>query len=135
MTSNGPVNSSPNPIVSAANSSSNAGLSAQGGTVAGKEGAASLDNATANGVLVATFTDSTPGVPGDYTASIDWGDGSAAGTGIITSQGTGSGTVFSVFGNHTYAEEGTYAVTVTITKTATDAVAIALVRPSSATPR
>ncbi len=126
ITANGPVNSSPDPIVSAANSSSSAGLSAQGATVTGTEGAASLDNPTANGALLATFTDSTPGVPGDYTASIDWGDGSSVGTGIITSQGTGNGTVFSVYGNHTYSEEGTYSVTVTITKTATDAVAIAL---------
>ena len=125
VTSNGPVNSSPNPIVSAANSSSSsAGLGAQGGTVTGVEGATSLSNPTPNGTLLGIFTDSTPGVPGDYTASIDWGDG-ATGTGTITQDPTDP-TVFSVYGNHTYAEEGTYSVTVTITKTATGAVAIAL---------
>jgi hypothetical protein len=59
---------------------------------------------------VATFTDpNTSAVPTDYTASIDWGDGTSAGT------VSGSGGSFTVSGTHTYVEEGTYKVTVTIT--------------------
>src|SRR5205085_2628585 len=50
----------------------------------------------------ATFTD-----PGgaeavvDYSAGINWGDGTAASTGVITV----SGSTFTVKGSHTYAEE------------------------------
>jgi hypothetical protein len=70
---------------------------------------------------VATFTD--PGGPeptSDYSASINWGDGSTT-AGTITF----SGGVFTVNGTHTYGEEGTFAITVTInhegtTQTATD---------------
>src|SRR5207248_1054028 len=68
---------------------------------------------------VATFTD--PGgveSTSDYSASINWGDGSAASTGVITV----SGGVFTVKGSHTYAEESAadhpgsnpYQITVTI---------------------
>src|SRR5262249_56435872 len=53
--------------------------------------------------LVATFTDADPlGTATDYTATITWGDGSTT-SGTITS----TGSVFSVSGTHTYAEEGT----------------------------
>src|SRR4029077_20992147 len=51
---------------------------------------------------VATFTD--PGgveLVGDYSASINCGDGTAASTGTITV----SGSTFTVKGSHTYAEE------------------------------
>src|SRR5207245_2154145 len=47
-------------------------------------------------------------VLGDYSASIDWGDGGSAGT-ITVSSG-----VFTVKGTHTYAEEGTKPITVTL---------------------
>ncbi|HLJ95117.1 MAG TPA: choice-of-anchor Q domain-containing protein, partial [Gemmataceae bacterium] len=62
---------------------------------------------------VATFTD--PGGPetlSDYSASITWGDGSAATTGSISLPG--GSTAFTVTGSHTYAEEGAYTITVTI---------------------
>jgi hypothetical protein len=55
---------------------------------------------------VATFIDTggpeNPSNPGDYTATIDWGDGTTS-TGTITLQSNG---VFCVFGTHTYAEDG-----------------------------
>jgi hypothetical protein len=70
------------------------------------------------GKAVATFTD--PGgaeVVGDYSATIDWGDGVTS-TGTITL----SGGTFTVAGDHTYLEEsaghtvsGKYPVVVTIT--------------------
>jgi PKD repeat protein len=63
-----------------------------------------------NGV-VATFTDAnTANVAGDFTATIDWGDGTT--TAGIVSGGAGS---FTVSGSHTYASAGSYPVTVTLT--------------------
>jgi hypothetical protein len=63
--------------------------------------------------LVATFTD--PGGAEDlshYTASIDWGDGSATSPGNISVNArTGQ---FSVRGSHKYTEEGTYTLRVTV---------------------
>jgi hypothetical protein len=62
---------------------------------------------------VATFTDPDTTAPAsEYSASINWGDGS-------TSSGTiaGSGGSFTVTGTHTYAEEGSKTITVTITDT------------------
>jgi hypothetical protein len=60
---------------------------------------------------VATFNDpDTSAKPTDYSASINWGDGT-------TSAGTisGSGGNFTVTGSHTYAEEGSDKLIVTIT--------------------
>jgi len=60
---------------------------------------------------VATFTDTdTNATTADYSATVAWGDGSTS-TGTVT----GSAGSFSVSGSHTYAEEGTDQVTVTIT--------------------
>jgi len=60
---------------------------------------------------VATFEDDNPAAsPGDFTATIDWGDGSSPTAGTIFI----SDTVFPVFGQHTYADEGVFTVTVTI---------------------
>jgi hypothetical protein len=59
---------------------------------------------------VATFTDSVPNTtPGDYTATVDWGD-NAASPGTITSNGNS----FTVSGSHTYANAGSFTITVTI---------------------
>jgi hypothetical protein len=61
---------------------------------------------------VATFTDpDTNATASEYSASIDWGDGSAATTGTLS----GTGGSFSVAGSHTYSDEGSYQVKVTIT--------------------
>ena len=59
---------------------------------------------------VATFTDANPKyVPSDFTATIDWGDGTTT-DGTVGEQ-AGS---FIVTGSHTYAEYGGYPLTVTI---------------------
>jgi hypothetical protein len=60
---------------------------------------------------VATFTDDNPAAtPADFTATIDWGDGTAVTAGTIGS----SSAAFVVTGQHTYADEGSFTVTVTI---------------------
>lgn len=76
---------------------------------------------------VATFTDADPnGTVSDYTATIDWGDGSSV-TGTIAAGASGG---FDVSGTHAYAEDGTYTVTVKIadaggaTATATSSVTV-----------
>jgi hypothetical protein len=62
--------------------------------------------------VVATFTDDDPNAtPDSFVAVVDWGDGSST-IGTITSNGGGG---FDVSGQHTYADEGSFAVTVTIT--------------------
>ncbi len=69
---------------------------------------------------------------GEFTAIIDWGDGSPISIGTIQPGVTvGGTTTFAVTGNHTYIETGTYTITVqfsdshgvTVTSTATANVA------------
>jgi hypothetical protein len=64
-------------------------------------------------VPVATFTDSYLGSPGNFSASIAWGDTTTS-TGTITK----SGSTFTVSGTHTYPAHGTYSPFVTITSIA-----------------
>jgi hypothetical protein len=59
---------------------------------------------------VASFTDATPGrSPSNFTATINWGDGSSS-AGTIA----GSGSAFAVNGSHTYANPATYPTTIAI---------------------
>lgn len=63
---------------------------------------------------LATFTHTNSGTPRQYNYSINWGDGhSATGqvTNITNSQGVAEG---SFGGSHTYADNGTYTVTVRV---------------------
>jgi hypothetical protein len=82
----------------------NDALSANGYNLSGTEGN------QLNGI-VATFTDVTypTNSPSDFTANINWGDG-ASSAGTVTSQGN----LFVVRGSHTYGEEGSYSIKVTI---------------------
>jgi len=60
---------------------------------------------------VATFTDpDAAATAAEYTASIDWGDGTTSSGTITLANGT-----FTVSGSHTYAEEGAFTVSVTVT--------------------
>jgi uncharacterized repeat protein (TIGR01451 family) len=67
-------------------------------------------------VPVATFTHAN-GVEGAgaFQASINWGDGTAS-PGTITQ----SGTLYTVFGTHTYNIDGSYTVTTTVTEAPTE---------------
>jgi hypothetical protein len=61
---------------------------------------------------LATFRDdSGPEPAGNYTARIDWGDGSAAGNGTVSLNGK----TFTITAAHTYATEGNLHITVTLT--------------------
>jgi hypothetical protein len=71
----------------------------------------SVAEGTAFNGAVATFEDdNAAATPADFTATIDWGDGSATTPGTIGS----SSAAFVVTGQHTYADEGSFTVTVTI---------------------
>jgi len=79
--------------------------------VASSVGVSATEGVAFGPATVATFTDADPnGVAADYTATINWGDGSTS-TGTVSANESGG---FAVSGSHTYAEEGTFAVTVTI---------------------
>jgi hypothetical protein len=79
-------------------------LSATGESVSGMAG-------VKLSATVATFTDADPnGVVSDYTASIDWGDGSTTAGTISAAAGGG----FAVTGSHTYAAGGQYTTSLTI---------------------
>jgi hypothetical protein len=83
----------------------NAALAMTGNTVTATE-AASFTGA------VVTFTDANAAASaGDFTAVIDWGDGSATSTGTITANGAGG---FDVTGTHTFVHSGPKAPTVTV---------------------
>src|SRR5207302_637245 len=83
-----------------------AALTASGKTLSGTEGAA-IPVTT----VVAHFTDAhSHGALGDYTASIDWKDGTSS-PGVIVASSAGG---FDVQAGHTYEEEGSYPIHVSI---------------------
>ncbi len=75
---------------------------------------------TSSVLKTATFVDSDPnGTVADYSVVIHWGDGSTSNTAAVTITPTGStnqGATFSISAPHTYAEEGNYLVTTTVTE-------------------
>ena len=96
------------------------------------------EQSTFNGA-VATFEDDNPAaLPSDFTATIDWGDGSPTTGGTIFSNSA----AFVVIGQHTYADEGSFTATVTIsdvapgtgTATATDTATVSEADSLSGTP-
>jgi PKD repeat protein len=96
-------------------------ITATGTTLSGVEGAA------VSGVVAHVSDANLGGSASDFSATINWGDGSAAGSGAIG----GSGGSYTVSGSHVYATPGTYTVTVAVadtggsTATATSTVKIA----------
>lgn len=68
-----------------------------------------------DGATVATFTDPDPTQnASDFSASVSWGDGTPATTGTVSG---GNGGPYTVTASHTYAEEGTDMLSVTVTDT------------------
>jgi CSLREA domain-containing protein len=128
------VDSDSGPVsISSVATAVDAAISAAGGfSLNGAEGTAlsgaGPDMAPVSGT-VATFTDANPiATVADFAATtIDWGDGTSS-AGIVTGP---SGGPFAVSGAHSYAEDGTYTITVTIrddggaTSTVTSSAAIA----------
>ncbi len=71
--------------------------------------------APASPVVLATFTDADPNaVPGDYSTTIDWGDGTTSAGTVVAASTPGE---FEVLGSHTYAEDGTPTASVQIVDT------------------
>ncbi len=84
-------------------------ITASGSSISATEGASFSGT-------VATFTDpDTAATASEYSATINWGDGSPTSSGTIS----GGGGSFTVSGTHTYAEEGTYTTTIVVTDTDT----------------
>jgi hypothetical protein len=86
-------------------------LTSQGAPISGIEGT-SLPAST----VVATFTDANPeSVLADFTAAINWGDGTSLAPGSIVKTGVSpNGVIYSVLGSHTYTNKGNYQVVVGI---------------------
>jgi hypothetical protein len=63
------------------------------------------------GVVGGFVDESIYGAPADFTATIDWGDGSATSAGTVT---TNPKAGFDVTGTHTYSAKGFYTITVSV---------------------
>jgi len=63
--------------------------------------------------VVGSFTDADPnGQPGDYVATVNWGDGTPADSNTsIVANGSGG---FNIIGTHTYGASGTFAIQVAV---------------------
>ena len=83
-----------------------------GGVIQATEGT------TFTGAVAAIASSLNGAVAGDFTATIDWGDGTSS-IGTVTATGNGG---FLVFGNHDYTEEGTETVTVTVSDNSSNTV-------------
>src|SRR5207302_1308814 len=91
-------------------------LTASGVSIAAGEGATSS-------TTVAHFTDANPlSAANDFTAIVNWGDGSASTTGTVTTNPNGG---FDVSGASSYGEEGAYAVSVAVTDAGGASVTVA----------
>ena len=91
--------------------SNGAAFTVNDATIEASGKSATFTEGTSSSGVVATFTDDDPnGTASDYTATIVW-DGSQTSNGSIVANGSGG---FDVTGTNTYAEEGTYQLSVTI---------------------
>lgn len=79
---------------------------------------AAVETATTSGII-ATFTSTASHVAGDFTAAIDWGDGTSS-VGTVTATDGGG---FAVQASHTWTDAGDYRITVTLSDNAASATA------------
>jgi len=101
-------------------------------TITGGFTYAATEGAAGTAQTVATFSDTGgPESLSDYAATINWGDGSSASPGTLAvDANTG---IFTVSGAHTYAGDGTFGVTVTVTHETAPAVTATSAADISAT--
>src|SRR5262249_32749594 len=87
---------------------------------------AATEGAALTNVPVFSFVDTNPfGRISDFTATIEWGDGTT-GLGTITQPG-GVGTPFVVTGNHTYLHDGSYTIKTVVIGSSISGTATAVV--------
>jgi len=79
---------------------------------------------TVTNAVVANFSDSFANVAGDFTAGIDWGDGTVT-PGTVAGAGP-----FSVTGSHTYATNGQFTVTTTVSDDAPGTASATVTSPA-----
>ena len=65
---------------------------------------------TFSGTVASLFDSDPTATSSDYTATINWGDGTTSSMGTVS----GSASPFTISGSHTYRSNGTYTVTVTV---------------------
>jgi hypothetical protein len=103
-------------------------VTADGGTAASASATATVADASlaltgglglgalagqSSALTLATFTDANPASPAtDFSATVNWGDGSSTVAGTVGFVARGTSTVS---GSHTYSQRGTYTATVTLT--------------------
>jgi RHS repeat-associated protein len=77
-------------------------------------------NQTTGTIAVATFTDTnSPALATDFTASVSWGDASAASAGTVLPTPGGSQGQFTVYAQHTWTSANSFTVQTTITDVGT----------------
>jgi PKD repeat protein len=103
------VTNTMNGVTASVSSSSTATVSIPALAVMTQPITATEGTAFSGQVATGTFTS---GISGPFSATINWGDGTTT-AGTVTT----SGTSFMVNGSHTYAEEGNYSFTVTVSNT------------------
>lgn len=64
--------------------------------------------------IVADFSDANSAPPSMYSATIDWGDGTAPTPGTISCECAPGPAPYHVSGTHTYAQPGTYTITIVL---------------------
>ena len=76
----------------------------------------SINEGIATNGTVATFTDTDPAdTAGDFTVTMEWGDGTTTSGTVVP--GGSPGFFFVTTSGHTYAHEGSFQTTTTITRT------------------
>jgi hypothetical protein len=106
-------------LVTATATVSDVAVAAVGQSIGATEGT------SAGQFTVATFTD--PGGPEaltDYSAVVNWGDNSSSSGANVSIVLGNDGQTFSVLSSHTYAEEGTKSITITISHDSTTPVVV-----------
>ena len=76
-----------------------------------------IQGGTAGNVVVAMFSEVNGGPASDFSATINWGDGTAPTAGIVTQDSVATATApatYSVLGSHVYASSGAFTITVAI---------------------